>query len=479
MHYHADNGRFADNAFIADCNPQLQSLSYCGINAHFQNGIAERRIQDLQEQTRTSMLYAMNKWKKMILICLWQYAMRHANDVANSMPRKGEDDSPLEKFTGVPVRPKLRHFHAFGCPTYVLDNALQSGQGVPKWKQRTRLGIYLGPSPSHACTVALILNPRMGHGSPQFHVKFDDFFETVGNSPTDMDTPEPEWKYLSGFTIKKGVADKGSKGATKVTNDTAPPQIPDDSPTNQQHDEPAMEPFNEMIDSAAPLLPAETVPPVAHKQQPITGPSMPAARQTRSGRTIRNTPRYEQSIAQRDQGLVAWEVLLDQDELEQVPMAASQYKIQKSLENPLAFAASDNPDILYWDQAMKAPDRAKFVEAVGTKLDGHEKMGNCEPVPLTQVPKGTKLIDMVWSMRRKRRIKTQEVYKWKACLNVHRGQQEHGVHYWDTYAPVVTWQTVCFSLILSILLGWQSRQLDFVMAYPQAPAEMPLYMRLP
>ena len=128
---------------------------------------------------------------------------------------------------------------------------------------------------------------------------------------------------------------------------------------------------------------------------------------------------------------------------------------------------------------MKAPDWAKFIEAVGAELDGHEKMGNYEPVPLSQVPKGTKLIDMVWSMRRKRRIKTQEVYKWKACLNVHGGQQEHVVHYWDTYAPVVTWQTVRLFIILTILLGWQSRQLDFVMAYPQAPAEMPLYMKLP
>ena len=73
----------------------------------------------------------------------------------------------------------------------------------------------------------------------------------------------------------------------------------------------------------------------------------------------------------------------------------------------------------------------------------------------------------------------QEVYKWKAWLNVHRGQQEHRVHYWDTYAPVVTWQMVRFFLILSILLGWHSRQLDFVMAYMQVPAEMPLYMCLP
>ena len=491
VHYHADNGRFADNAFIADCNFQRQSLSYCGVNAHFQNGIAERRIRDLQEQTRTSMLYAMNKWKKMVLICLWPYAMRHANDVSNATPRKGHDVSPLERFTGVPVRPKLRHFHAFGCPTYVLDNALQSGQGIPKWKQRARLGIYLGPSPSHARSVALILNPRTGHVSPQFHVKFDDFFETVGNNPTGMDSPDPEWKYLSGFAIKKGAADKGAKGTltnlltprrgvTDAVRDAAPPPVIDDSSLHQPGNEPSMEPFNETANHAPPLHLEEAEPPETHDQHPNVGRPEPAAtRQTRSGRTIRNTPRYEQSVAQRDRGLVAWEVLLDQDEQEQVPTAASQYKIQKALENPLAFAASDNPDILYWDQAMKAPDKAQFVEAVGTELDGHEKMGNYEPVPLSQVPKGTKLIDMVWSMRRKRRINTQEVYKWKARLNVHGGQQEHGVHYWDTYAPVVTWQTVRLFLILSILLGWQSRQLDFVMAYPQAPAEMPLYLKLP
>ena len=106
-HYHANNGRFADNAFILDCQASRQSLSYCGVNAHFQNSIAERRIRDLQEQTRTSMLYAMNKWKKMVIINLWPYAMRHANDVANATPRKGQELSPLELFSGVQVTPKL------------------------------------------------------------------------------------------------------------------------------------------------------------------------------------------------------------------------------------------------------------------------------------------------------------------------------------------------------------------------------------
>ena len=105
-------------------------------------------------------------------------------------------------------------------------------------------------------------------------------------------------------------------------------------------------------------------------------------------------------------------MLLDQDDQEDVPTAESQYAIQKAMENPMAFAAMTNPDILYWDQAMKAPDRDKFIEAVRIELDGHEKMGNYEPIPLSEVPAATKLLDMVWSMRRKRRIKTQEVYQW-------------------------------------------------------------------
>ena len=485
-HYHADNGRFADNAFIQDCHANRQSLSYCGVNAHFQNGIAERRIRDLQERTRTSMLYAMNKWKKMVNINLWPYAMRHANDVSNATPGKGQELSPLEHFSGVQIAPKLRHFHAFGCPTYVLDDALQSGQGAPKWKERARLGVHLGPSPNHARSVALVLNPRTGHVSPQFHVKFDDFFETVQTKSTDLDAPDPAWKYLSGFATKKGTAkadDKGGldgllaprRGATAAT--TQPQASAQrDQPEGPQQDLPLL------VDSV----------PDDHEQPAVTQPAAPAAtpmpqqeplpateRQTRSGRVIKNTTRYDQSIALRDQGLVAWELLIDQDEQENRPTAAAQFAMQRALEDPIAFAATSNPDILYWDQAMRAHDREKFLEAVSVELDRHEKMGNYEPIPIEKVLQGTKLLDMVWSMRRKRRINTQEVYKWKARLNVHGGQQEHGVHYWDTYTPVVTWQTVRFFLILSILLGWRSRQLDFVMAYPQAPAEMPLYLRMP
>ena len=48
------------------------------------------------------------------------------------------------------------------------------------------MGIYVGRSPSHASNVALILNPRTGHVSPQFHVVFDDDFDDLS-----LDRPDP------------------------------------------------------------------------------------------------------------------------------------------------------------------------------------------------------------------------------------------------------------------------------------------------
>ena len=52
-HYHADNGRFADTSFKDDCDNKLQQLTFCGVGAHHQNGIAERSIKELTLTSRT------------------------------------------------------------------------------------------------------------------------------------------------------------------------------------------------------------------------------------------------------------------------------------------------------------------------------------------------------------------------------------------------------------------------------------------
>ena len=200
-HYHADNGRFADKAFVQDCQKQHQGLTYCVVNAHFQNGIVEKKIRDLQEQTRTMMIHALHKWSSMLSIHLWPYGLRTANDICNATPCKGSNISPIDLFSRVAMCPKLKHYHAFGCPMYVLDKDLQAQKSLPKWQSRARPGMYLGPSPNHSCSVSLVLNPRTGHVSPQFHMKHNEFFETIDGWHHNYDTPDATWKELSGLTV--------------------------------------------------------------------------------------------------------------------------------------------------------------------------------------------------------------------------------------------------------------------------------------
>ncbi len=76
--YHADNGRFADNSFKQHCSQQHQTISYCGVHAHFQHGIAERAIRDITDTARTILLHAKARWPSAVHLCLSPYAVRMA-----------------------------------------------------------------------------------------------------------------------------------------------------------------------------------------------------------------------------------------------------------------------------------------------------------------------------------------------------------------------------------------------------------------
>jgi hypothetical protein len=93
----------------------------------------------------------MHRWPLAVNIHLWPYALRCANDTHNSAPAICTGITPLESFSGTPVRPQVLNFHPPFCPVYVLHNGLQGGGKRPnKWVRRSRIAIYLGSSPRHA-----------------------------------------------------------------------------------------------------------------------------------------------------------------------------------------------------------------------------------------------------------------------------------------------------------------------------------------
>ena len=97
----------------------------------------------------------------------------------------------------------------------------------------------------------------------------------------------------------------------------------------------------------------------------------------------------------------------------------------------------------------------------------------------SDLPTGTRVLPAVWSMKRKRRIFTGEIYRWKSRLTIDGSKQRYGIDYDETYSPVITWPAARFFLILSLIQGWHTRQLDFVLAYPQADVDRDLYMEIP
>jgi hypothetical protein len=146
-HCHADTGRFADNAFIKDIREARpsQSITFCGVNAHFKNGIAEKRIRDLQEPSRKQLLHAKARWPASVTTNLWPYALRNTRHMRIFLPDSKDGTCPSEIFSGVEVAPNLKSNHTFGCPVYALNSKLTSGKTIPIWDSRARVGLYIGP----------------------------------------------------------------------------------------------------------------------------------------------------------------------------------------------------------------------------------------------------------------------------------------------------------------------------------------------
>ena len=220
---------------------EKQMHSFCGINAHFQNGKAEKRIRDLQDNARTMLLHAQRMWEDAITINLWPYALQMANDIHNSTPHISKDQSPLEQFTNVAVQPMMRNFHHFGCPVYVLNNQLQAGQKGCKWEEHAQVGVYLGHSPQHACSIVLILSLKMGLVSPQFHCSFDDLFKTAlqpGTLPTSF------WQRKTYFRREATEIQVGMKQSM----DSMPPNAAPPKSDQQESEDIGQLPENMMIE---------------------------------------------------------------------------------------------------------------------------------------------------------------------------------------------------------------------------------------
>ena len=198
--YHTDNGIFKSQKWQNHCIQLGQTLTFAGVNAHHQNGRAERRIRILQEIARTQLIHASHHWPNVTIAPLWPYALLCANHAINTTPnmQNRQKMTPLQLFSSTTIHSNPNDQQPFACPIYVLQSALQQLKPFHKWAPRSKMGIYIGTSPQHARNIALVLDTTTGLVSPQFHVVFDPTFSTSKHNKNPN-----TWAIRAGFTTIK------------------------------------------------------------------------------------------------------------------------------------------------------------------------------------------------------------------------------------------------------------------------------------
>jgi hypothetical protein len=89
-----------------------------------------------------------------------------------------------------------------------------------------------------------------------------------------------------------------------------------------------------------------------------------------------------------------------------------------------------------------------------------------------------KVLSGVWALKRKR-YPDGSICKLKARYCARGFEQVEGVDYFETFAPVEMWLTVCLLLIMSILLELETTQIDYTAAFVHADIDCLVHVAMP
>jgi hypothetical protein len=421
--------------------------------------------------------HAISRWDKTVTAELWTFAIQHAATIYNTTKRRSRDYdlSPWEKITGERSKLDQTDMHPLLCPVYVLDRRMQEGTSPPKWTKRTTQKVYVGHLHHYSKSVPMVWDPKTKLVSPQFHVMFDDNFDTVKapdpnikqsdnmdrlfktNRYTYDDPFGNEHTYL--FTY--GGADIHPDNLTPTIETCQASFMMTPCSDTQRKISAKNNPQNNSILSMQDfmILHANNIYPQSNKDyfkayKHLYGIDM----------QIHSIPKSPNQKAQ--------EMELSDLHHEEFKIFALEYNtynteptnerdhnantLQRHNEDfdpgindmflnnldPTFYAMQmQNPDVLTRAQIKRQVDANKFVEAQRPKIDGLMDINTFECIPKIDLPPQTQYLDLIWTCRCKRRP-DGSLKKYKARLCVYGSRQIQGIDYTESFAPVVQWSTI-------------------------------------
>ena len=506
--YHTDNGIFTSKEFMRELAEKGQGIKFSGVSAQFQNGAAENAIKIVVRNARTMMIHATLRWPGFVEKDLWPQALSHAAYLYNITPKMETGVSPISVFTKtMQDSNSLRNSHTWGCPVYVLTPKLKDGQKIPKWEPRSKRGQFVGHSPLHASTVGLVRNLQTGSITPQFHLVYDDYFETVHSRDDqepegwnellrfnrfqtefdeDQDVPDLPDEWLNPQELGERRAQREQNRENIMARNQRVPLIPDEPELVQIEAPPHVAPIVPIV----PPAPMGIVPQIVVPAQPVIPPPIapplapaniqPHRTRNASIRFIDKHARYYPAAAttlcmKAVKGLVSCCIGYESDYQYLVALLTDANTGQMDsilpdiMQFPGAFKSTpgSDPDLPTFNQAMTGPDRELYEEAMAAEIKELEDHGTWKYVKRSSVPQGSKVLPSTWVLRTKR-YPDGRLRKHKARFCVRGDRHVEGIDYTDKYSPVVAWSTVRMLLTISIYQKLHSKQVDFSNAFVQA-----------
>lgn len=428
-----------------------------------QNGLIERTWQTLQNMCRAMLL------ESGLPKSFWGWAMLYASTIYNRTPKRAiePDTTPHELQTG--VRASIGHLRPFGCLAFPRE--LRKLPPTSKLDPRSEPAIHLGYSMSQSGY--LILYPHKNVPITTTHVVFrEDVFPTLAMAiptgqvdvgiPSSAPAPMVEPRSLSLVP------------APAAANLPVPPVF--ESPAVREADVPD----GDVTPTIAQRLSrGRTASAAALQSVPTGGVFEPA---------LIESPTAEQldPDSNRDPWAFAHHASImesahgKQDATDGCRFAYLSAMHPNTLIHCSA-AALDADTPRSHAEAVKSPQRAKWLDAEAKELATLQRHGTWELVPKDRMPPKANLVKSTWSYKVKR-DKNGEIAKFKARLCAQGFTQKEGIDFDRTFSPTMRHSSLRLLTATSAQLGLQRvATADFTGAYLNAelPPEQVIYMRMP
>lgn len=518
--YHGDNGVFKAKEFSDALISDEQELTFSGVGAHHQNGIAERAIRTVTERARAMMQHTHLHWPDEFQVELWPFALDHACWLHNHTPNLHHGWAPIEIFCGTSIACQhLQRVRVWGCPGYVLSPTLQDGKKIPKWAPKARRGQFLGFSRQHSSTIGLMRNLETGSISPQFHIVFDELYTTVhsiedGQDDTWIELFVSERDYYGPDEDELEPDDDAFPDIDPEWLPIAelPPELMAPLPAAEPpaHVEVADHPLEQPVVAIEPLppnqiddirqddatlpgiAPPQELPPVDQRPQRARRPNRRVFGEDWTNYTVQLTPSSRTLIGHVVPNLSHDDLFLHSLDWD-APFAedyASYHAINELHVDPYtdevewihpftlgAKATSADTPTLREIQKLGPKEIDLWYEAMDIELQALRDKNTFTEIYRADVPNGSQIIKSTWAFKKKRRP-SGEVYKYKARFVV-RGDLQILDASEGTYSPVVDWSSVRLLFVLTVAQQLKSTTIDFNAAFVQSDLPEPIYLELP